>query len=145
MGAGRPLLCVYQKVIHDVLLILCVIWSFHSYIVTTPNLTALPVVDCFNLTQISSGMISYSGSGESTENRPIGTVTTYSCDTGYTLNGDRIRTCQSDGTWSGSAPTCKSESLLQVTHTMTILPPQSPVGPLPPSPMALLEHPPVQW
>ena len=33
----------------------------------------------------------------------------YSCDTGYTLNGGSTRTCQSDRTWSGSAPTCEGE------------------------------------
>ncbi len=30
----------------------------------------------------------------------------YECDVGYALMGGATRTCQSDGTWSGSAPTC---------------------------------------
>ena len=83
-----------------------------------------PVTTCTDLTRPNNAMISYT-SGGSIDNRPIGTVATYSCDTGYTLNGDRVRTCQSDGTWSGSVQTCKSESLLQVTHTMTIYYPLS--------------------
>ncbi len=38
-----------------------------------------------------------------------GGVATYSCDAGYSLagnGGSATRTCQSDGTWAGSAPTC---------------------------------------
>ena len=32
---------------------------------------------------------------------------TYSCDSGFTLNGSAQRICQSDGTgWSGSDPKC---------------------------------------
>lgn len=35
-----------------------------------------------------------------------GTVATYSCNAGYALTGTAIQTCQSAGTWSGTAPTC---------------------------------------
>ena len=31
----------------------------------------------------------------------------YSCDTGYVIEGQSTRMCQVDGTWSGSAPTCR--------------------------------------
>ena len=54
-------------------------------------------------------MISYNGG--STDNRPVGTMATYSCDPGYTLNGGSTRTCQSGGTWSGSASTCKGKCI----------------------------------
>ena len=33
-------------------------------------------------------------------------VVTYSCDTNYILNGSRIRTCQSNGQWSGRVTQC---------------------------------------
>ncbi len=36
---------------------------------------------------------------------------TYSCDDGYGLMGDMTRTCQSDGIWSLTAPTCRGESV----------------------------------
>lgn len=36
----------------------------------------------------------------------VGAVATYSCATGYQLAGTAKRTCQADGTWSASAPTC---------------------------------------
>ena len=39
----------------------------------------------------------------------FGDVARYSCDTGYTLNGTAERTCQANGEWSGSVPTCESE------------------------------------
>ena len=31
---------------------------------------------------------------------------TYTCDSGYTLQGDNTRTCMANKRWSGSAPTC---------------------------------------
>ena len=40
-----------------------------------------------------------------------GTLAVYSCDFGYALNGSSTRTCQSDGTWSGAAPTCEGDKL----------------------------------
>jgi CUB/sushi domain-containing protein len=33
-------------------------------------------------------------------------MATYSCNTGYTIEGENIRNCQSDGDWSGIIPTC---------------------------------------
>ena len=39
----------------------------------------------------------------------FGSVATYTCFPGYDLNGDSIRTCQSNGEWTGSAPTCESK------------------------------------
>ena len=39
----------------------------------------------------------------------FGDVARYSCDTGYTLNGPAERTCQADGRWNGSVPTCEGE------------------------------------
>jgi hypothetical protein len=35
-----------------------------------------------------------------------GFVATYSCAAGYTLAGSATRTCQADGSWSGTPPTC---------------------------------------
>ena len=30
----------------------------------------------------------------------------YTCNSGYQLSGERIRTCMSNGNWSGQEPTC---------------------------------------
>ena len=60
------------------------------------------VVDCGTLTAPTNGTISFTTT-------TFGSTATYSCNTGYTLSGGSIRTCQSDGTWSGSVPTCEGE------------------------------------
>ncbi|XP_019627140.1 PREDICTED: CUB and sushi domain-containing protein 3-like, partial [Branchiostoma belcheri] len=36
------------------------------------------------------------------------TVVTFTCDSGYTLNGAATPTCQADGTWSSPVPTCQA-------------------------------------
>ena len=60
-----------------------------------------PTVVCPSLS-LTNGMISYSDPPQG-----VGSVATHSCDSGYNLRGDNTRICQSDGTWSGSAPTCE--------------------------------------
>ena len=40
-----------------------------------------------------------------------GAVASYECVAGYTLEGSSTRTCQNDGSWSGSEPTCISKLL----------------------------------
>ena len=45
----------------------------------------------------------------SDQTRFSGATATYTCDSGYELDltsGSEVRTCQADGTWSGSAPAC---------------------------------------
>ena len=37
----------------------------------------------------------------------------YRCDSGFTLDGNSLRTCLSSGTWSGTEPSCKG---MKVTH-----------------------------
>ncbi len=67
------------------------------------------VITCSDLPTPTFGDIDYGGAG-STDNRPVGTVATYTCNTGYTLSGGITitRTCGSDdGVWSGSDPVCQ--------------------------------------
>ena len=117
--------------------------------ITGPPTATVPLVfTCPELTSPTNRTLIAYNAGSS-HNRPVGTVATYSCATGYTLNEGSTRTCQSGGTWSGSAPTCVGEyacfqCIIQNLQVMYLLP-QSPVGPLPPSPMAFLVHRPVQW
>ena len=60
-------------------------------------------VSCGSLNAPTNGHVNTTG-GTSFED-----VAMYSCDEGYMLNGTVVRTCQADGQWNGSEPTCESE------------------------------------
>ena len=53
----------------------------------------------------------------------FGDVARYSCDTGYTLNGPAERTCQADGQWNGSVPTCECYRVLEYNGFCSITAP----------------------
>lgn len=57
-------------------------------------------VDCGNLPDIPNGDVNI------TPDTQLGSAAIYTCDTGFELNGNKLRRCQADGTWSGSEPTC---------------------------------------
>ena len=44
--------------------------------------------------------------GLTVSSRTAGSVATYSCNVGYTLDGSAIRTCGTSGSWSGGNPVC---------------------------------------
>ena len=79
-----------------------------------------PEIECPPLSNIANGMISYSNAG--TPNHALGTVTTYSCNSGFVLDltGDAtvMRTCEDDGDgdalgeFTGQAPSCVRKSAL---------------------------------
>ena len=64
-------------------------------------------VDCGPLSGPANGQVTH------TAGTTFGQTATYSCNTGYNLLGDSIRTCQAAGVWSGHAPTCHRMLLLQ--------------------------------
>ena len=41
----------------------------------------------------------------------FGAIAFYSCDTGFFLQGFATRTCQANGLWSNSEPTCERKSI----------------------------------
>ena len=55
--------------------------------------------DCDNLNDPSNGQVTLTGT-------VFGSVASYECDTGFSLVGNMERTCQDDGEWSGTDPTC---------------------------------------
>ena len=78
----------------------------------------LIVVDCGNLTAPDNGSVTL------TSGTTFGQTVTYSCNTGFNLVGDSTRTCQANGDWSGSAPTCQGMlvnmiSFFSYVHTHT--------------------------
>jgi len=84
----------------------------------------LPIAhDCPDLA-ITNGMVNYQPQGTPPV---VGTIAFYTCNNGYTLNGDRVRTCQdvSNWTWTGSDPSCNRECNLTfeaVTHILCMCP-----------------------
>ena len=69
-------------------------------------------VDCGTLNNPANGQVSYTG------RTTFGQTATYSCDAGYNLVGNSIRTCQATGVWSGSAPTCQGKLLLKLEYNV---------------------------
>ena len=57
-------------------------------------------VDCGNLANPTNGRVDLTGT-------IVDSTATYSCDDRFRLQGQSTRTCQDDGQWSGSAPTCE--------------------------------------
>ena len=57
-------------------------------------------VNCAKLTNPANGQVMQSGS------TPDSTAT-YICNSGYRLFGDSSRTCQENGQWSVTVPTCE--------------------------------------
>ncbi len=92
-------------------------WAIYSYIYIHNH---HPVV-CLSLPALNNGIVSYSD-----PTLGLNTVATYTCESesGYTLNGNTTRTCETDGMWSGSATTCEGE--LTDAHVLNYIfaPPQ---------------------
>ena len=65
-------------------------------------------MDCDTLSDPANGQVSH------TSGTSLGQTATYSCNTGYSLVGDSTRTCQAEGDWSGSVPTCQGVLLHSV-------------------------------
>ena len=58
------------------------------------------VVNCGSLSNIPNGAVDISGGTN------YKCTAVYTCDKGHDINGMVARTCQVDGMWSGSEPTC---------------------------------------
>ncbi len=50
----------------------------------------------------------------------VGSTATYTCDTGYGVNGATTVTCGADGSWSAVPPTCDGEKLLTLLNALFI-------------------------
>ena len=57
------------------------------------------VIDCGSVPSPPNGDVTLSGT-------MFSSVANYSCKVGYTLSGDVSRTCQANGMWSNTEPSC---------------------------------------
>lgn len=61
---------------------------------------------CGALSSPPNGNVMVSGTG-------LNAVATYTCDTGYNMEGQSTRMCEEPGPeWSGSSPSCNSKLIL---------------------------------
>ena len=68
------------------------------------NFSATLLVSCSSLTEPNNGLINCSlGDDEAPSYED---TCSFTCNTGYELTDSDIRTCQSDGNWSGSEAMC---------------------------------------
>ncbi len=72
------------------------------------NFFAVSTITCTDLTAPANGMIGYNA--ETMNARPVNTVATYTCTTGYHMTGLMVRKCTATG-WSstGDDPVCTGE------------------------------------
>ena len=63
----------------------------------------VPIATCLDLTLPTNGAITYI---PNTSPKLQNAAATYSCNNGYTLNGEAIRTCQANRTWSEVPAIC---------------------------------------
>ena len=59
-------------------------------------------IECESLLSPSNGTINSSDT-------MCSVTVAYGCDAGYRINGDQVRTCQEDGSWSGEQPQCSGK------------------------------------
>ena len=45
-----------------------------------------------------------------------GTTATFSCNDGFVMSGSTSVVCQNDGSWNGSAPTCRGDYNITIHH-----------------------------
>ena len=69
-------------------------------------------VDCGNLANPTNGRVDLTGT-------TFGSLATYSCNAGFILaQGSKIRQCEANGQWSGTAPNCVRKLLYYCNLTL---------------------------
>ena len=75
-----------------------------------------PAITCSAAPSPNNGRTDFSGSSAENDTYAFDVVATYSCDTGFYLVGNSLRTCTGDGSsttgaFDGEAPFCEGESI----------------------------------
>ena len=60
------------------------------------------ITECPQLQNPANGQVSVSGT-------TVGSTATYTCNSGFVIEGESTRQCLGSGQWSGQAPTCARE------------------------------------
>ena len=72
-------------------------------------------IPCTHASEIDCGVLINPANGEVVAFvTTFNSTATYSCNTGYTLTGDDMRTCLETGLWSGSEPMCTGKYISMV-------------------------------
>ena len=79
-------------------------YSFNRRLISCTFLHAEPV-DCGVLGDPDNGQV------DTSDGTTLESIATYTCNDGFCLEGDSMRVCQPDGTWSGDEPTCGKETI----------------------------------
>ena len=74
----------------------------------------LYLVSCLELTNPNNGVINCSLEDDGVPSQ--GDTCSFTCNTGYELTGSDNRTCQSDGSWSGSDAVCQRGEYYRLMH-----------------------------
>lgn len=82
-----------------------VLWYFKIYVdFFFKSMCILFKVQCETLVSVAGGSLVASTDG-------VNTKVEYSCDTGYTINGKKEITCNSDGSWDSAQSSCSKYKL----------------------------------
>ena len=109
MGIYTTVFCMIHFNTHQLLLSIKIIsLHVHTHVVLTI------VVPCPLLTDPNNGMITCSLGDDGVPSYED--TCSFTCNTGYELTGNDIRTCQSDRSWSGSDDVCR-RGMIGEKHT----------------------------
>ena len=64
------------------------------------------VIDCGNLTAPEDGQVTFTPGVVMTLETGLDAIANYTCNEGYNLVGDAMRTCQANEEWAGTEPNC---------------------------------------
>ena len=67
------------------------------------------MIDCGNLGNPNNGQVMITGGLVPTAIAGEDATAMYTCNQGYNLVGEEVRTCQANGVWDGTEPACTGE------------------------------------
>ena len=87
---------------------------YNDIVIHNNSVLYILLVSCSSLGNPTNGMINCSLGDDGAPSYED--TCSFTCNTGYVLNGSESRTCQSDGRWSGNSATCSRGEWFCVVH-----------------------------